>query len=90
MLRAFLFVVMLVPTPMAFGEKWVQQYFYDENGKELHITDLAFASATRGVAVGAIANAEGMDDGRAREFLALVTSDGGEGKSRSQRSCLTP
>ncbi len=78
MLRAFLFVVILALAPGAFGEKWVQQYFYDENGKELHLTDLAFASVTRGIAVGAIVNVEGRDDGRAREFLALVTSDAGE------------
>ena len=64
----------------AFGQsggvprKWALQYFYDQDGKDLHITDLAFPSATRGVAVGAIVDR----DGRRPQFTALVTSDGGQ------------
>ena len=53
--------------------KWTLQYFFDENNKELRITDLAFPSATRGVAVGAIVDRKG---GRP-QFTAVVTSDGG-------------
>ena len=65
--------------PAAFAQsggasgKWTLQYFYDQDGKDLHITDLAFPSATRGVAVGAIVDR----DGRRPQFTALVTSDGG-------------
>jgi hypothetical protein len=54
--------------------KWTLQYFYDQNGKDLHITDLAFPSAKRGIAVGAIIDREG----RKPQFTSLVTSDGGE------------
>jgi hypothetical protein len=53
--------------------KWTLQYFYDEIGKELQITDLAFPSAARGIAVGTIVDR----DGRKPQFTALVTSDAG-------------
>jgi hypothetical protein len=53
--------------------RWTLQYFYDQAGKDLRITDLAFPSATRGIAVGAIVDREG----RRPQFTALVTSDGG-------------
>jgi photosystem II stability/assembly factor-like uncharacterized protein len=53
--------------------KWTLQYFYDQFGKELRITDLAFPSATRGIAVGEIADRKG---GRP-QFTAVVTSDAG-------------
>ena len=56
------------------GARWTLQYFYDQNGKDLHITDLAFPSAKRGIAVGAIIDREG----RKPQFTSLVTSDGGE------------
>ena len=39
------------------GAHWTLQYFYDQDGKDLHITDLAFPSAKRGIAVGAIVSA---------------------------------
>ena len=54
--------------------KWTLQYFYDQEGKDLRIIDLAFPSATRGIAVGAIVDR----DGRRPQFTALVTSDAGE------------
>ena len=54
--------------------KWTLQYFYDQNGKDLRLIDLAFPSATRGIAVGAIVDREG----RKPQSTALVTSDGGE------------
>jgi len=56
------------------GARWTVQYFYDQDGKDLHITDLAFPSAKRGIAVGAIIDREG----RKPQFTSLVTSDGGE------------
>ena len=62
--------------PLAFAQpqsKWTLQYFYDQTGKNLEIIDLAFPSATRGIAVGAIVDREG----RRPQFTALVTSDGG-------------
>jgi len=62
--------------PLAFAQpqsKWALQYFYDQPGKNLEIIDLAFPSATRGIAVGAIVDREG----RKPQFTALVTSDGG-------------
>jgi hypothetical protein len=73
MLRWLLAAALL---PLAFGQpqsKWTLQYFYDQEGKVLEITDLAFPSATRGIAVGAIVDREG----RRPQFTALVTSDGG-------------
>jgi hypothetical protein len=56
------------------GARWTLQYFYDQDGKDLHITDLAFPSAKRGIAVGAVIDREG----RKPQFTSLVTSDGGE------------
>jgi len=48
-------LVAAVLVPAAFSQpKWTLQYFYDEAGKDLRIIDLAFPSATRGVAVGEI------------------------------------
>lgn len=73
MLR-WLFAATLLP--IAFSQpppKWTLQYFYDQNGKDLEISDLAFPSATRGIAVGAIVDRQG----RRPQFTALVTSDGG-------------
>ncbi len=73
MLRWFLAAALL---PLAFAQqpKWTLQYFYDQDGKDLAITDLAFPSAARGIAVGTIVDREG----RKPQFTALVTSDGGE------------
>ncbi len=73
MLRWLLAATLL---PIAFAQpqyKWTLQYFYDQNGKDLEIIDLAFPSATRGIAVGAVIDREG----RRPQFTALVTSDGG-------------
>ena len=71
MLR-WLLAAALVPMALA-QPKWTLQYFYDQEGKDLRIIDLAFPSATRGIAVGAIVDR----DGRRPQFTALVTSDGG-------------
>jgi hypothetical protein len=77
MLRWLLAAALL---PAAFGQsqnspaKWTLQYFYDQDGKDLRITDLAFPSTTRGIAVGVIVDREG----RKPQFTALTTSDGGD------------
>jgi hypothetical protein len=78
MLR-WLLVAALLPASLLHGQpnergRWTLQYFYDQDGKDLHITDLAFPSAKRGIAVGAIIDREG----RKPQFTSLVTSDGGE------------
>jgi hypothetical protein len=57
------------PPPAA--PKWRMQYFYDQEKSILNIVDLQFPSATRGVAVGAIA------EGNHQKPVAVVTSDGG-------------
>ena len=61
------------PTPMAAQKKWKIQYFYDEMRTEMEITDLAFPSALRGIAAGAIYE---KSSGRER-YVTLATSDGG-------------
>jgi hypothetical protein len=53
------------------AQKWQLQYFYDREKSSLGITDIAFASPSRGVAVGVISN------GKREEPTAVVTSDGG-------------
>ncbi len=80
-----LFVLLLpgVFTPRLFAQtasahllnqRWKLQYFYDEIGTELQIVGLAFPSALRGVAVGAIVDSRG---GHKPKPTALVTGDGG-------------
>jgi len=55
------------------AQKWTIQYFYDEMKTEMEITDLAFPSAQRGIAVGAIyEKASGKE-----RFTSITTSDGG-------------
>ena len=59
--------------PLVAEQKWSIQYFYDEMKTEMEITDLAFPSAERGIAVGAI-----YDKASGKEsYTAIVTSDGG-------------
>jgi photosystem II stability/assembly factor-like uncharacterized protein len=77
MLRRWVLAVLALP--LLHGQtkdnaRWTLQYFYDQDGKDLHIIDLAFPSAKRGIAVGAIVDREG----RKPQFTSLVTSDGGE------------
>src|ERR1700676_3008187 len=71
---AMLFAPLLLQGQSKDSARWTLQYFYDQDGKDLHITDLAFPSAKRGIAVGAIIDREG----RKPQFTSLVTSDGGE------------
>ncbi len=61
------------PKPLKAEQKWTIQYFYDELKSEMEITDLAFPSAQRGIAVGAIFE---KNSGKERD-TAVVTSDGG-------------
>jgi len=66
-------LAVLLAAPLAFSQKWNLQYFYDEAGSQLELTGLAFPSAERGIAIGAIYDR----DHRKPRFTALVTSDGG-------------
>jgi hypothetical protein len=71
MMKKFLLCCALILPATA--QKWKIQYFYDELKSELEITDLAFPSAQRGIAVGTI-----YEKGSGHEkYTALVTSDGG-------------
>ncbi len=63
-----------VAKPQAASPKWVIQYFFDEMRQEMEVTDLAFPTAERGIAVGAIyEKASGHE-----KYVALTTSDGGQ------------
>jgi hypothetical protein len=53
------------------AERWRVQYFYDQDKSVLHLVDLQFPSATRGVAVGII------QEGTKQKPMAVVTSDAG-------------
>lgn len=68
-------VCLLLLAPLAFGERWKVQYFFDELKKTFYIEDLAFPTATHGIAVGAII--EEVPGGKSKP-TALITSDGGE------------
>jgi len=59
---------------LAASEKWTIQYFFDEMKQEMEITDLAFPTAERGIAVGAIYD---KVSGHEKD-VALLTSDGGQ------------
>jgi hypothetical protein len=53
------------------AERWQMQYFYDQNNAQLHLTAIAFCSASRGVATGVL-----VQDGKTKP-VAVVTSNGG-------------
>ncbi len=59
--------------PLLARSKWTIQYFYDQLKTEMEITDLAFPSVQRGIAVGAIYE---RSNGSER-YITLATSDGG-------------
>lgn len=63
--------------PPLTAQRWESKYVYDEDKTGLVFTDLAFASAKRGVAVGFIT------DGKREDPISLVTSDSGEHWQRS-------
>lgn len=76
-MRKWLLAACLIPCAIAqqiTQQKWTLQYFFDQDGKELRITDLAFPSGARGVAVGEFIGQKV----RKPEYTAVVTSDGGE------------
>src|SRR6266853_1282941 len=62
----------VVFAPAALAQKWTVQYFYDQDRTELQLTDLAFPTSERGIAIGAIYEREG----RKPKYTALVTSEG--------------
>lgn len=69
--RLLLCCVLALP---ACAQKWTIQYFFDEMKQDMEITDLAFPSADRGIAVAAI-----YDKATGHEkYTALLTSDGGQ------------
>src|SRR5580704_6944104 len=72
-MHGFLLVLPLF-TPFAHAERWKVQYFYDELKKSLYIEDLAFPTASRGIAVGTIIQ---ENSSRGSSSIALLTSDGG-------------
>ena len=52
-------------------QKWTIQYFFDEMKQEMEITDIAFPTPERGIAVGAIyEKASGRE-----KYVSLTTSD---------------
>jgi photosystem II stability/assembly factor-like uncharacterized protein len=63
--------VSITVMPLVGAERWKVQYFYDHSKSTFVIRDIQFASATRGVAVGFIA------EGKHRKSVSVVTSDGG-------------
>jgi hypothetical protein len=70
-MKNFLLCCLLI-LPAA-AQKWTIQYFYDEMKTEMEITDLAFPSPQRGIAVGAIyEKATGKE-----RYTSIATSDGG-------------
>jgi hypothetical protein len=71
MFRWLLAAVVLAPSALA--QKWTVQYFYDQDRSELQLTDLAFPTPERGIAIGTIYDREGKKP----KYTALVTSDGG-------------
>jgi len=72
-LRALLFLAAMAP--LAHAERWKVQYFFDELKKTFYIEDLAFPSASHGIAVGTIFD----DTGQGKEkYTAITTSDGGD------------
>jgi hypothetical protein len=66
--------ILLLSASTAFAERWKVQYFFDESRDTMVIEDLAFPSAQRGIAVGAIIDELGQKKPR---YVSLATSDGG-------------
>lgn len=64
----------LIMAQFATAGEWRVAYFYDNAREVLNLTDLAFPSAQRGIAVGAIEDQLGM---RMPRNVAMVTADGG-------------
>src|SRR2546423_241982 len=67
-----------VLTAPAGAQRWEKQYLSDQAKTEFDLEDIAFPSATRGIAVGVI-----HEGGRNRKPVAVSTSDGGVTWSQS-------
>jgi len=67
------FLLCCALTLPAAAQKWTIQYFFDEMKQEMEIVDLAFPTAERGVAAGAIYD---KASGKEKD-VSLTTSDGG-------------
>jgi photosystem II stability/assembly factor-like uncharacterized protein len=65
-------LICLMGQTMFAADRWVVQFFHDEDKSALTINDLQFASATRGVAVGYLAEKKKITP------TAVVTSDAGK------------
>jgi hypothetical protein len=60
--------------PALSAQRWTIQYFYDHDRERLDVVDLAFPSAQRGIALGAIYR---EDSSRAPKPVTVTTRDGG-------------
>lgn len=69
-----LFLAALLLAASADAAEWSVAYFYDHAREVLRLSDLAFPSAQRGIAVGYIEDQLGM---RRPRSIALVSADGG-------------
>jgi len=72
-MKNFLLFCLLI-LPATAEQKWKIQYFFDELKQEMEITDLAFPSADRGIAVGAIYDKVSGHE----KYTAVLTADGGQ------------
>ncbi len=73
MRRLLLAIALLLPGLRA-AERWTVQYYYDEDRTQLQLVDLAFPTATRGIAIGWITD---VNPSKKVKPTCLTTSDGG-------------
>lgn len=64
-------VLGLLPGLLSAAERWQMQYFFDEAKRTFNIRDMAFPTAQRGIAVGAMTGSGG------ERGAAVLTTDGG-------------
>jgi len=74
MIRTLLLSIALLLPSLSAAERWTVQYYYDEDKTQLQLVDLAFPSATRGIAVGWIAD---NNPSKKLKPTCLTTSDAG-------------
>ena len=72
-MRLAVSLLFLLASALSAEPRWEMQYFYDEPKSELTLTDVAFPSATRGLASGWV-----TESGGRVKPVVLVTKDGGE------------
>ena len=65
-------ILLLAPLLGAEEPRFVSKFFYDQDKTELHLVDLKFASAQRGMAAGIVTEGKKVDP------VVVVTTDGGE------------